>query len=444
MRACRTAMFLLVITGLITSSFASSEYSSVEAAKPVKSQPYWRSSTCHNCHTGIFDQHLQSMHAKSFTNPVFQAQYFKEFLPSVSMDATLSTEAKGCIACHSPIAYLTSGGKFVTKDQVDPEMSGVTCDFCHTIKGYKDNSPGNGNYVSEPGGGKLGPFRHESTWHHVYSELHTKSEFCAICHNQVNRQGVEIKSTYTEWKESPYKKEGIQCQDCHMNAVGFLTAGRPVYESGRAARITLSEARYRPKLYTHRFPGAHSKSQVIGALKLDIKVTEQTVSAGDEMTIDVFIDNSRTGHKMPSGSTDLRLLWCELKAYVINDKTMSPIPVAIPPDSSAGNGGNYRDMVKDDIPEGSRIYRAIFLDKAGKQTLSSYNAAKIIFDNRLNAAEIRRETYRFRIPESAEDKLYLVADLNYLPYSGVFAKRLGLPKPDRVVIASTKKEIALK
>jgi hypothetical protein len=135
MRACRTAMFLLVISGLITPSFASSEYSSVKAAKPVKSQPYWQSSMCRNCHTGIFYQYLQSMHSKSFTNQVFQAQYFKEFLPSVSMDATLATEEKDCISCHSPIAYLTSGGKFVTKDQVDPEMSGVTCDFCHTITG---------------------------------------------------------------------------------------------------------------------------------------------------------------------------------------------------------------------------------------------------------------------------------------------------------------------
>ena len=259
MRACITAMFLLVITGLITPSFASTENSSVKAAKQVKPPPYWQSSICRNCHTGIFYQYLQSMHSNSFTNAVFQAQYFKEFLPSVSVDATLATEEEDCISCHSPIAYLTSGGKFVTKDQVDPEMPGVTCDFCHTIKGYKDNSPGNGNYVSEPGGEKLGPFKHDSAWHHVYSELHTKSEFCAICHNQVNHLGVEIKSTYTEWKESPYKKDGIQCQDCHMNAQGFLTAGMPVYESGRAARITLSEARYRPKLYTHRFPvQAHS------------------------------------------------------------------------------------------------------------------------------------------------------------------------------------------
>ena len=34
------------------------------------------------------------------------------------------------------------------------------------------------------------------------------------------------------------------------------------------------------------------------------------------MTIDVTVDNSRTGHSMPSGSADLRLLWLEVTARI--------------------------------------------------------------------------------------------------------------------------------
>ena len=37
-------------------------------------------STCRNCHTRIYDQHSESMHASSYTNPVFQAQYYDLFL----------------------------------------------------------------------------------------------------------------------------------------------------------------------------------------------------------------------------------------------------------------------------------------------------------------------------------------------------------------------------
>jgi hypothetical protein len=102
-----------------------------------------------------------------------------------------------------------------------------------------------------------------------------------------------------------------------------------------------------------------------------------------------------------------------------------------------------RDPARDDITEGSRIYRAILTDKSGKQTLSSYDATKIIFDNRLSAAEIREEIYRFRVPEDAKEKLLLYADLYYFSYPGSFATRLGLPKADGVVIASAKKTISL-
>lgn len=438
---------LLFIILIATTSTPSAKHSI------TKSEEYWPSSQCRSCHVNILEQHSQSMHAKSFTNPVFQAQYFKELLPQVDIDASLVKEAESCIACHAPIAYIIGKRHIVSKEEVDPFMSGVTCDFCHTIKGYKDESPGNGNYISVPGNQKLGPFMYKSPlpWHHVYSELHTKSEFCAICHNQVNHYGLEIKSTFTEWKNSPYAKEGIQCQDCHMNVQGFLTAGKPVYESGRAAYTSLAYLPYRSKLYTHRFPGAHSRTQVVGALTLSIEVKEQTALAGEEMTIHVLVDNSKTGHKMPSGSIELRLIWLELKAYIISDITMRTIPITASSDfegqtayNVTGNEAFDQEVLKDDIPKGNRIYRAIFVDKTGKQTLSSYNAIKIIFDNRLNAAEIRKEPYLFKIPEDAEDKLFLFATLYYLPYPPSFAKRLGLPEPEVVEIASTKKYIILK
>jgi hypothetical protein len=37
-------------------------------------------------------------------------------------------------------------------------------------------------------------------------------------------------------------------------------------------------------------------------------------------------------------------------------------------------------------------YSTEYVDKTGKQTLSSYDAVNITFDNRLKAAEIRKET----------------------------------------------------
>jgi hypothetical protein len=449
-RASAAALFLILLVAPAT--IWSWEHPSTQGAGFDKPREYSPSSQCRDCHADISDQQQRSMHARSFTNPVFQAQYFGELLPKIKTRSRLRKEASGCIACHAPVSFILTKGKVATREDVDPEMSGVTCDFCHTIEGFRDDSPGNGNYISAPSEIKLGPFYYglAESWHRKYSELHAKSEFCAICHNQVNRHELEIKSTFSEWKDSPYREKGIECQDCHMNVQGFLTAGEPSYQSGHAARTSLAKPPYRPKIYTHEFYGAHSRTQVVGALTLKIEVEEATVSAGDEIEISVFVDNSRTGHKMPSGSAELRFLWLEVKAYAAGNRPMKATPIGASTDLAGEDGYGVfggseidSDPERDDVTKGSRIYRAILTDKFGKQTLSSYNATKIIFDNRLSAAEIRKETYHFRVPEGTKERLFLYADLYYFSYPSSFATRLGLPNAEGVVIASAKKAISL-
>ncbi|NOZ68300.1 MAG: hypothetical protein GXP46_03450 [Deferribacteres bacterium] len=418
-----------------------------ESAAPEKTarpEDYWPSSVCLDCHDRIFRQHSESMHAKSFENPVFQAQYFNEVLPRSMKTEGLSEEARGCIACHAPVAYMKTKGYIFSRRQVDSAMSGVTCDFCHTIRGYKGPRPGNANYISVPGTQKLGPFKSETNWHHAYSELQTKSEFCAICHERVNRNGLEIMSTFTEWRNSIYAAKGIQCQDCHMNVRGFLTAGKPVYESGKAARMRLGYAPYRKRLYTHRFPGAHSRTQVEGALTLDMGTEVQAARPGSEITVTVYVDNSKTGHRMPSGSAELRLLYLDIYAGY-GDRRI-PLPAVTKTTSMydvSGKGRFDGSILGDGFPPGRRIYRAVCIDKNGRQTLSSYDAVSIAFDNRLNAAEVRKETYRFRIPGDAKGILSLSARLYYLSYPAPFAARLGLPAAEPVEIASVTKDIAI-
>lgn len=382
---------------------------------------------------------------------MFSGQYFQELLPAIKTNLELADEAKDCIACHSPIDYIAMNGRIFSKEQADPDKSGVTCDFCHTITGYKGGLPGNGAYISEPlAERKFGPFLHEYNWHHIYSAAQTKSEFCAICHNAVNHNGLEIKATYTEWKNSSYAERGINCQDCHMNALGFLSGGKPVFESGRAADPSRTFGRgtpFRPVLFTHRFPGAHTRTQISGGADITLKseTEKRTVSPGDEIIIRVNVDNSNTGHKFPSGSSDLRLLWLELTARIGDNVIVIPaVPDGKDPFDVTGQTAFDREILGDDIQKGNRIYRAVFTDKTGKQTLASYNATKIIFDNRLNASEIRKETYHFRVPENAAEKIIIEARLSYLPYPSSFSRRFDLPKPERFEIADMKTEITVK
>jgi hypothetical protein len=114
----------------------------------------------------------------------------------------------------------TAGG-FTDQGLSKVSLAGVHCDVCHSISGA--HGTGNGSFVLAPrmvgDRLKLGPRKDAmSPGHHTaYSELHTRSEFCATCHNVThpfNRMPIE--RTYDEWRDSPYNAQGVQCQDCHM------------------------------------------------------------------------------------------------------------------------------------------------------------------------------------------------------------------------------------
>lgn len=402
------------------------------------------SSSCSTCHMNIYQQFSQSMHADSFTNPLFRKMYFDILLPRYEENKSLAGEMKDCIACHSPVTFLKKVGELPAEQQVSMKFSGVGCDFCHRVTGYKGPEPRNGNYIAEPGMQKFGPFRQQSEWHHAYAELQTKSEFCAICHSRINRFGLEIISTYSEWKESRYARQGIQCQDCHMNMMGFLTGGKPVFESGQASQNILAKSPVRDKLYTHRFPGAHSRSQIDGSIRLDIQVDESALVPGEELTINVIVDNSKSGHKLPTGTAELRMLYLDLVAEA-GGRTIS-LPANSMNDGMfdvSGMGKFDKEILGENFPEGRRLYRAICVDPEGRQTQYTFDAEKIIFDNRLQADEIRKEFFLFSVPENIDHEFSLVANLYYLRYPESFAEKHGVEKAGPVKLASVSKRIVL-
>jgi hypothetical protein len=436
-----SGLCLVVGFGLLLMGSTPDSKSSKTAKTSAQKKSFWKTSTCRGCHDEIVAQHLASSHEMSFTNPAFQAQYRKALLPKAAGDRRLSEEARECIACHEPVSYATNGPGSVSLLAIDPQMNGVTCDICHSMTGYRGARPENGNYIVEPSERKLGPFKGQGDWHHIYSELQTKSEICAVCHEAVNKNGLRIKATFTEWKESSFAQQDVHCQDCHMNVDGFLTAGKPRFSSGKAAAMTLGSAPQRERLYTHQFPGAHSKTQIEGAITLAIEAVSPKDPQSRTLALDVTVDNSRTGHSMPSGSADLRLLWIEVLVR-IGDEPGQPA-VLIGSDVSeelgaysiAGRGKFDAILLGPEVPKGSRIYRAVFTDGAGQATLDSYDAVSKLFDNRLKAAEKRKESYQFAIPEGAKGDITVKATLKYLPYSSTFTSRLGIPLAEAVVVA---------
>jgi len=255
-----------------------------------------------------------------------------------------------------------------------------------------------------------------------------------------------VKSTYAEWQSSRHAQEGIQCQDCHMSVNGFLTEGRAIRESGVAAVMNLGSAPVRGALYTHRFQGARTQSQIEGAIRLAFQAPAETPQPGDALNLVLLVDNSRTGHKMPSGSVELRYLWLDVYADVDGNR------VPLVPSAQAERGGYDvtgtheeidRSFLAKAVPPGRRIYRTLLADTRGLPTLAFFQAQRIIFDNRLNASEVRPESYSLTLPRTAAPRILLSAHLYYVPYPDAFAQRLGLPKATPVKIASATSELRL-
>src|SRR3989338_992359 len=199
--------FFLLVSNLIFQNIMLSAVGAEVKNVKVEQQGFTSSSVCQNCHSEIFKSWSNSMHASSVSDSVFDAS-FLQAIKNKGEEAR-----KYCLSCHSPTTRIT--GDYFLKSDISKE--GVTCDFCHTINSVNldKNHP---EIESLPGVMIRGPLSDiSSPAHNVQkSVLHLKSELCAGCHELKGENGVQILSTYSEWKESPYMKRDIQCQNCHM------------------------------------------------------------------------------------------------------------------------------------------------------------------------------------------------------------------------------------
>lgn len=412
--------------------------------------PYESSLQCRGCHDAQYQQYEESMHAKAFTNPLFNAQYFKDIVPRAQSNPSLVPEARRCIACHAPAVFMNYTGLVTSPAQANLFETGVTCDFCHTLAGYAEN----GDYQQNTSRKKQGPYQASatSTHHAEYSGFMQIAEFCGQCHNATNHVGLEVKSTFDEWRGSSYGKDGIVCQECHMNKDGFLHNGNAEFERGPAAYMNIGNTEIKQgehnKLYDHSFPGAHSTKQLEDAMLLEFKVGTRTGDARGRFKFALTVNNERSGHKMPSGSSDLRFMWLVVTATAADGTKIPVLPdAAMSGDATqysfAGASPDDAFILVDDVPAGARLYRTVLVNAAGHQALFQYDAVRNVFDNRLGPAEVRKEGYYLKLPANFSGKVTLEAHLYYRGAPSSFTKRMQVPDAIPVQVASQKKQITI-
>ena len=310
-----------------------------------------RSELCGECHSDIYSAWEGSLHARSFSNSIFQAA-----LEKATGDRGREVRSL-CLSCHAPVALVN--GDTEVKKAVTRE--GIGCDFCHSVKSV-DLTRRPMPFDVELGGVKRGPFEYlESPAHETaFSPLHKNSPLlCAACHEYVNDQGVAVLSTYTEWASGPYPALGVSCQDCHMAIV-----------PGERVQKELSSDPDTRLINVHRLVGGSSLSQLRRGL--DATLREVGRERG-EVEVVIEVRNVAAGHKVPTGlpakQAKLELIARQGDRQVFSDE---------------------------------RVYARTLLDGKGRRPRTDagvfIDSTRVSSDTRLAPKEVRVERFRFPAP----------------------------------------------
>ena len=271
---------------------------------------------CAACHPNHYAEWSGSMHAYAADDPVFLA-----------MNARGQRETGGalgsfCVKCHAPLAVrlgLTTDGSNLA--ELPQKLKGVTCFFCHSVDevGGAHDAPlrlaTDGvlrGEIADP----LGDAAHAS----AYSPLHDRDRaasatLCGSCHDIVTPGGAHLERTFEEWQASVFAQpsKGLACGQCHMDGrddVASSVAGSPPR-----------------RVHAHDFPGvdvalspfARSAEQAaLVQAQLDTRTLQAALCVKQVpggAAIEVVLDNVGAGHGFPSGATQDRRAWVEVRAW---------------------------------------------------------------------------------------------------------------------------------
>jgi hypothetical protein len=391
-----------------------------------------------SCHVDFYAQWKQMMMSKCYTHEWDEIEYFKLAVPHAEKEPKVADVKEGCNGCHAPASFM-SGDVPPPKPEFNSRANeSVSCDVCHTVTGYVGDTPYNFNFISNPGKIKYGSREGLVSPEHETAKnpLLSKAEFCGTCHNEKSPFGAWVKATHLEWKDGPYSKEGVQCQNCHMP---------------KSPGISSTMGEYRQDIAQHLFHGAHDPGKVRGTVELRIHSDADEIVPGEPAKFTVVLFNQKTGHKFPTGSAEERMLWLHVEATDANGKVYHlkvdrkgfegedytiasnilayqdmSVPLGIP---------DFKGIQRDGVPEGDRIFRMPYIDPLGRMTIQQWNTASFGPDYRLGPRETKTETFTWTPPdEIADGKLTVKAYLYYQKLPSPVAEYLGVPKEEAEII----------
>lgn len=391
-----------------------------------------------SCHNDFFQQWKQAMMSQCYTHEWDEIEYFKLAVPHAEKDPIIAGVKAGCNGCHAPISFLAGDVPPPKPEKMSMANESVNCDVCHTVTGFDGDVPHNFNFISSPGRLKYGPRGNVNSPEHQTqkSEFLSSAEFCGTCHNEKDPYDIWVKSTHLEWKEGPYSKEGVKCQDCHMT-----------YTPG----YTASMGKYYTDTRQHLFHGAHDPGKVKGTVELRIHPDINEAEPGEKVKFTITLFNQKTGHKFPTGSVEDRIVWMHIEAVDAKGKvyhlpvdkkgfageeyTIGSVALAYQDMGIALNDPNFKGVQRDGIPIGDRIFRMPYFDPQGRMTIQQWNTKSLGVDYRIGPRETKLETCTFTLPNNLPPgKLKVTAVLNYQKLVKPVADFLGVPEEESEII----------
>ena len=429
----RTSALFILFTGLLSAQHGHSPGS---FTYDDFATPQWCGT---GCHTDFYAQWDQAMMSKAYTHHWDEIEYFELAVPHADKDPKLAGIKADCNGCHTPMAYLSGFNPPPRPEKNTRANESVSCEVCHSITGFEGEIPFNFNYIMNPGkteySSRLGDIQSPNHIIEV-TDIHHKAEFCGICHNEKSPYGTWVKATQIEWKEGPYSKEGVQCQDCHMPKTEAVTAMMGTkYKDARM----------------HLFNGAHDPGKIKGTIEMKIYPDIKEIEPGEPVKITVTLFNQKTGHKFPTGSVEDRIVWLHLEA-IDEEGNKYHIPVdkkgfegeeyTIAADALAYQDmgiplgiENFKGVQRDGVPVGDRIFRMPYFDPQGRMTIMQWNTASFGVDYRIGPRETKLETFTFEIPVTLEPgKLKFRAQLNYCRLVKPVADYLKVPADETEIV----------
>lgn len=419
------------------------------------------------CHEQIYQEWLPSTHRYASMDAAFQV------IQKVMAKNNGPVSTRYCGGCHDPIALFAGA-----KNLYDEDLSsygadeGVSCVVCHSI--ISTDVKGNAEYViSQP---ERYIYEHKESKtaeflsqflirayprHHVQSftrDLYKTPEFCGACHKQfideeVNKVGwVQLQNQYDNWKNSRWYHEGdptktITCRECHMQlyastdpAAGdgadynrdpddnmhrshrFLAANQFMPNilklSGAKEHVKLTEDWLRGEIPIPEIADKWTEGPVI---PIEI-IAPQTVSAGDEVAIQVSLLNNKAGHDFPTGPLDIIQAWVDLtvkdqngtviyQSGQLNEKNFLEKGSFVFKAEGIDQYGNLIDRHNLWEMVGARFKRALFPGFSDVAEFSFQCPTSVI--RSAGKPMDSTQNFRFRVPDEYSGALEIKARLKY-------------------------------